>query len=71
VRGVKQEMEHAGHLITVYKRGSRAAACRSSVRRGKLRAIQNKADWRLWASTAAIGARGDEKGSCDGRVQGT
>ncbi len=52
---VKQVMERAGQVITVYKKGSRVAACKGSFRTGQLGAIQNKEDWCLWASHAAMG----------------
>jgi len=42
-------------VITVYKKGSRVAACKGSFRTGQLRAIQNKEDWCVWASHAAMG----------------
>jgi hypothetical protein len=56
-RPVKQVMEpeRAGQVITVYKKGSRVAACKGSFRTGQLRAIQNKEDWCVWASHAAMG----------------
>jgi hypothetical protein len=54
-RTVKQVMERAGQVITVYEKGSRVAACKGSFRTGQLRAIQNKEDWCVWARHAAIG----------------
>jgi len=70
-RSIKQELERAGQVITVYKKGSRVAACKGSFRTGKVRAIQNKEDWCLWASNAAIRTREveegfDSGGHCDG-----
>jgi hypothetical protein len=41
-RSVRQVMERAGQVVTVYKKGSLVAACKGSYRIGKLRAIQNK-----------------------------
>jgi hypothetical protein len=58
-------LERKGQVITVYKRGSKVAASKGSFRRGKLKAIQSKEDWCLWASKAAIQMRGDE-GACHG-----
>jgi len=54
-RTVKQGMERAGQVVTVYKKGSRVAACKGSFRTGQLRAIQSSEDWCIWASRAAIG----------------
>jgi hypothetical protein len=54
-RTVKQVMERAGQVITVYMKGSRVAACKGSFRTGQLRAIQNEGDWLIWASHEAIG----------------
>ena len=68
-QSVKKGLEYAGRVITVYKRGSRVAASKGSFRTGMLKAIQSKEDWVLWASTAAIRAKGDEVGCMDG-VQG-
>jgi hypothetical protein len=59
-RGVKQVMERAGQVVTVYKKGSLAAACKGSYRTGKLRATQNIEDWCVWASRAAIEARTED-----------
>ena len=61
---VKKGLESAGQVITVYKKGLLVAASRGSFRSGKLRAIQNKEDWILWASKAAI--HGEEGGCKDG-----
>ena len=65
-QSVKRVLERTGRVITVYKRGLRVAACKGSFRTGMLKAIQSKEDWILWASTAAIGAKGDEVGVSDG-----
>jgi hypothetical protein len=54
-RTVKQMMERTGQVITVYKKGSRVAACKGSFRTGQLRAIQNTEDWCIWASHAVMG----------------
>ena len=59
-RGVKQVMERAGQVVTVYKKGSLTAACKGSYRTGKLRATQNTEDWCVWASRAAIEARTED-----------
>ncbi len=59
-RQVKQLSDHAGQVITVYKRGSQVAASQGSFRSGKLKAIQSKEDWCVWARKAAIQTRGDE-----------
>ena len=61
-RSIKQVLERAGQVITVYKKGSRVAACKGSFRTGKVRAIQNKEDWCLWASNVAIRTREVEEG---------
>jgi ribonuclease HI len=66
-RSVKQRLERTGRVITVYKRGSRVAACKGSYRTGMLKAIQSKEDWILWASITALGAKEDEVGGSDGR----
>jgi len=50
----KQTLAKIGRVITVFKRGSRVAACKGSFRAGKLKAIQSKDDWSIWASTAAL-----------------
>jgi hypothetical protein len=54
-RTVKQVMERAVQVITVYKKGSRVGACKGSFRTGQLGAIQNQEDWCVWASHAAMG----------------
>ena len=59
-RTVKQGMERAGQVVTVYKKGSRVAACKGSFRTGQLRAIQSNEDWCVWASRAAIGTGAQE-----------
>jgi ribonuclease HI len=64
-RTVKQGMERTGQVITVYKKGSRVAACKGSFRTGQLRAIQSTEDWCVWASRAAIGT-----GTQEERVRG-
>ena len=40
--------------MTVFKKGSRVAACKGCFRTAKLKAIQNKEDWCLWASNLAV-----------------
>jgi hypothetical protein len=46
--------------VCTYYRGSKVTASKGSFRSGKLKAIQSKEDWCLWASKAAIQTRGDE-----------
>ena len=65
-QSIKQVLERAGRVVTVYKRGSRVAACKGSFRSGMLKAIQSKEDWVLWASSAALGERREEVNSEDG-----
>jgi ribonuclease HI len=43
-----------GQLVTVFRRGSPAAAAKGSWRTGKLKAIQTKESWSLWANQKAI-----------------
>ena len=62
--------ESAGQVITVYKKGSLVAASKGSFRSGKLKAVQNKKDWIMWASKAAIYDEDSEGGSEDGIGQG-
>ena len=64
-RNTKLVLERAGQVITVYKKGSRVAACKGSFRTGKVKAIQNREDWCLWASNAAIRAREVDGGPAD------
>ncbi len=39
-------------MVTVFKKGTKAAASKGSSSTGKLRSIQNLEDWCVWASTA-------------------
>ncbi len=50
----------------MYKRGSKVAASKGSFRRGKLKAIQSKEDWCLWASKATIQTSVDEDAGGEG-----
>ncbi len=54
--------------VAVLEKGSRVAASKVSFRTGKLRAIQCKEDWCLWASKpeAAIRTGGDEEDDSEG-----
>ena len=65
-RNTKLVLDRAGQVLTVYKRGSRVAACKGSFKSGKVKAIQNREDWCLWASNAAIRTREAEgrTGNC-------
>jgi hypothetical protein len=64
-------MERAGQVVTVYKKGSLTAACKGSYRTGKLRATQNREDWCVWASRAAIEARTEDGDRMDRGAAGT
>jgi ribonuclease HI len=59
----KRVLERAGQVITVYKKGSRVAACKGSFRTGTVRAIQNWEDWCLWASNATTAMKGADGGT--------
>jgi ribonuclease HI len=61
----KAALERNGRVITVYKRESLVAASKGSFRAGRLRAIQSKEDWVLWASAAALEAQREEGSSAD------
>ena len=65
-QNTKVILDRAGQVLTVYKRGSRVAACKGSYKSGKVRAIQNKEDWCLWASNAAIRTEEVEGGIVNG-----
>ena len=56
----KRALEGNGRVVTVYKREALVAASKDSFRSGRLRAIQSKEDWVLWASTAALRAQRDQ-----------
>ncbi len=45
-------LECNGEVITVYKRKALVAASKGSFRSGRLKVIQSKEDWVLWASKA-------------------
>ena len=62
----KRALECNGSVVTVYKRESLVAASKGSFRSGRLRAIQSKEDWVLWASTAALRAQREEVSSAEG-----
>ncbi len=47
-------LKRAGHVITVFRKGTRVAASKSSSRTGKLCAIQSLEDWHSGASNAVI-----------------
>jgi len=53
-REIRRALELIGQIVTVFKKGSRVAACKGCFRTAKLKAIQNKEDWCLWASKMAI-----------------
>ena len=53
-RDVRRALESTGQIVTVFKKGSRVAACKGCFRTAKLKAIQNKEDWCLWASNLAV-----------------
>ncbi len=65
-RNTKLVLERAEKVITVYKKGSRVAACKGRFRTGKVRAIKNREDWCLWASNAANRTREVDGGICNG-----
>ncbi len=65
-RHIKQVLDRAGQVVTVYKKGSRVAAYKGSFKTGKVQAIQNREDWCLWASNAATRTREVEGGICNG-----
>jgi hypothetical protein len=62
-QSLKRAIEHAGRIVTVYKRASRVAACKGSFKSGILKAIQSREYWVLWASTTALGVLRDEANS--------
>ena len=67
-RDVRRALELTGQIVTVFKKGTRVAACKGCFRTAKLKAIQNKEDWCLWASNVAIReqtARGEIKVKAD------
>ena len=45
-----------GHVLAVFKRGTRAAACKGSWRLAKLQTCKAKEKWTLWASSGATGS---------------
>ena len=53
-------LRQGAHYVTVFKKGSRVAACqcKGSYRTGKLKAIKSREGWLLWASKAAVAAPG-------------
>jgi len=51
-------LRQGAHYVTVFKQGSRVAACKGSYRTGKLKAIKSRECWLLWASKAAVAAPG-------------
>ncbi len=51
-------LRQGAQYVTVFKKGSRVAACKGSYRTGKLKAIKSRGGWLLWASKAAVAAPG-------------
>ena len=54
----KLALRQGGHFVTVFKKGSRVAACKGSYRTGKLKTVKYREGWLLWASKAAGAAPG-------------
>jgi hypothetical protein len=65
------DLERAGRVVaTVYKKDSFVAACKGNYGTGKLKAVQNKEDWCIWAGRAAFGVRTVDGESSDGGAAG-
>ena len=55
-------------VITVFKKGSRVAACKGSYKTGKLKTVKSRENWSLWASRTAVAELGGE-GSSNARAE--
>ena len=53
---VRAMLSKRGHVLAVFKRGTRAAACKGSWRLAKLQTCKTKENWTLWASSGAAGS---------------
>ena len=62
--GLREE----GQVVTVFKKGTRVTACKSSHRTGKLKTAKSRENWTLWASKAAVAAPGSS--SAQAEVEG-
>ena len=61
-------LKQGGQVITVFKKGSRVAACKGSYKTGQLKTVKSKENWSMWASRAAVAAPGGE-GSSNARAE--
>ena len=59
----KLARRQGGQVITVFKKGSRVAACQGSYKTGQLKTVKCRENWSLWASKAAVAAPGGEDSS--------
>ena len=53
---VRAILSDLGHVLAVFKRGTRAAACKGSWRLAKLQTCKTKENATLWASSGAAGS---------------
>jgi hypothetical protein len=64
-------LRQGGQVVTVFKKGARVAACKSSYRTGKLKTVKSRENWTLWASKAAVAApEGEGSRSARAEVEG-
>ena len=54
---VKAILSNRGHVLAVFKRRTRAAACKGSWRLAKLETCKTKENWTLWASLERLARR--------------
>ena len=52
---IRAMLSNRGHVLAVFKRCARAAACKGSWRLAKLQTCKTKENWTLWASSGAAG----------------
>ena len=53
---VRAILSRRGHVLAVFKRGTRAAACKRSWRLAKLRTCRTQENWTLWARASSRAA---------------
>ena len=55
-KSVADRLRGGGYVVTVFRRGTLAAASKGSWRTGVLRATKTRTEWTLWGSRAAVGS---------------
>jgi len=60
-RRTKERLISLGMVLTVFRRGTRAAAAKGCWRLAKLKTVRTAQDWTLWSSRAAAGSEASQE----------